>query len=312
MRRGRLPEKVDDLRRTLCLQVSETVSGTAGHVQAATECLCRDLSATVAEYACEGVFSVQARHFAAILGAAGGHWWSISSDNCYVESSHFSGRVWIPTSTLLPEKTHISRFQRELLDGSLLLILSWKDLARRRVLASCIVDKNGTAAHLWVRKWDEFVWISEACLFGAGPTLELVVPYKSGFLVLDVLCGQTLRTKSVYPLAMQEHRVFQGHGDLVLLVSEVTVRVFSWQAQRYLAEWPNPMESVDDAFMVCGKFVHLIDTGRQCHATCSVLEGTVASLALYTLSVPRARHALGTINDWLPTRQIDNRLYSIM
>lgn len=314
----------ESCRRELCRQVSEAVGRLSRQVEACNTSLYHQVSVLVAEYACEGVFSVDASGLD-IFGVAGGHWWSFQDGRGTVESSHFSRPVRIPLAEFSVPKERKSA-RGELLDGSLLLVIGWHNDRLTRYLQCFSVNKRGTVTRLWGSEFSEDqLWVSEACLVrgrGAGGEnpLQLVIPCGLGFRVFDALRGEAARPVALPWLKMSEYLVFQGHGDLLLLVTPTMVRVFSWHAQHIVEYWNNPLLGcIEHAFMPSDQTVQLIYPALRRYATLNVFDETPIRLDNYALPTDNAstagrvdKHTIGSISDWITVKNIGCRLYAIL
>lgn len=305
-------------RRDLCRQVSDAVLCISREVAAADGRPCADISVLVAQYACEGFFAAQMSGVS-YLGAAGGHWWTLTIDKRHsVCSSHFPEAVPIELQwpkAILQSARQVSVFMGELVDGSLLLVEAWIYGLATWVLECVSVAKDGSVRRLWgVGFTERRLRFSEAALVHAVSSY-LVIPSDDGLIAFDALKGGGPERIQV-PLHMSDCDVFQGGGDLLLFVCHASrrVHVFSWSVQRIVADWPNPLMTVHAAFVDSGSTVQLIDFGLGGCVTCNPLTGAV--LNTVRRAVPpenRVPTTLVTLEPtWSTVRQSRGLVYLVL
>lgn len=319
MKRG--PRGYEEVRR----QVLRRILDVASEVAVSTGALYSELSALVAEYACHGWFSAQAGD-GDFLSVAGGHWWSVEGERRLVCSSHFEGSVGFPAKTATARP---ALFLAELPDGCLLIASMWLTPASRQVVECARIAKDGSSTELSQWQFDQrSEWWKQVCLVQsgsseAGPGLELVVPtHTDRVVVLDLTGGGgALRTVRMPFLRTRRYQLFQGDRDLLFFVDEwYRTRVYSWRAQRVVADWKN--SCIGWAILtslVRGQTVNIIDTYLLCRVTHDFSTGrelarvhlrSADDHAGFSAAPLKPRPVLAL--DWLTVRQHKGILFAVL
>lgn len=274
-----LLEAVEVLR----LQMNEAKAALCSAMDCPRTGMYRDMYALVADYALEGVFSIDIQSApSSYLSARDGHWWSASLDTkawedavVVVCSTHFQGAIELSSANRALEWNWLG----EMSDGSLLVISRTETFT-----TTCSrVSTAGKVTHLWDSSQHGY-WLGEWLLLAPGPrTFELAVPVNGGVMFMDALNGLVLREcVFVHPERVLSH--FPINDDCVLCIlhplserDAFVALVFSRLLQRVVCQWDFPFRHADWCLVVlpATETVKLVDWRDRAVISCDVATGRV-------------------------------------